>query len=86
MHCSHIMHSTYRLGVGSDNALHQLEDEGCVDVDLGVGERDPLVDEGLDLGIGGEEGGVGRKGRNYGIALADRRKTNVVCLGKRIRT
>ena len=77
---------THGLVVGSDDALAELEDEGGVGGDLGVGERDPLVDEGLDLGIGGEEGGVGRKGRNYGIALADRRKTNVVCLGKRIRT
>ena len=58
------MHSTYRLVVGSDNALHQLEDEGCVDVDLGVSERNPLVNEGSLLRIRAEQGGVGSKRRD----------------------
>ena len=56
---------TYGLGVGSEDALHQLEDEVGVSGDLVVSERDPLVDDSSLLGVRTKEIAVGSKGRDY---------------------
>ena len=56
---------TYRLGVGGDDALHQLETKSSLGVDLELGEGNPLVDESGLLRVGTQESGVRRESGHY---------------------
>ena len=60
-----IASGTYGLGVGGEDALHQLEDEVGVSGDLVVSERDPLVDKRSLLEVGAKEGRVGGESSDW---------------------
>lgn len=51
----------YGFGVGSDDAVEQLEDETARSIDLAIRECDPLVNESSLFGVRTQKSAIGRK-------------------------